>query len=278
MMTADLVDQFAAFQTAQALSPNTIARRRIALNGFARHIAPRGYGDATLTDVEAWIGTKRAAATRSVYQSDLIAFYKWAVKRDLLDTNPAAGVERVRRSKGLPKPLEPSDVPVVLGRGSPRMRWMVGLALYAGLRCAEIAGLRGEDVWRDGDNPVIVVRNGKGGKDRQVPIAVELAAILAKAPRRGPLFPGRDGAPVDPASVSRRLRRFLARAGVDATGHQLRHTFATTFAQRSHGDVLLLGQLLGHTSTSTTMGYVRLASGRGRDVIDGLYGTEMPAP
>jgi integrase len=154
------------------------------------------------------------------------------------------------------------------------MRWQVGLALYAGLRCAEIAALRGEDVWRTGDRTAVVVRHGKGGKDRVVPMAAELAAILRDAPTHGPLFPGRGGDPVHARAVSSRLRRHLLRCGVDATAHQLRHTFATTFAQRSP-DLYLLMRLMGHSSPSTTIGYIQLAAGQGRDVIDGLYG---PAP
>lgn len=222
-------------------------------------------------DLEEFLSTKPAARTRHAYRSDLRTFYAWAVKRDVLTVDPAAGLDSVKVPKALPRPLG-DEARSLLLHGDRVTRQMVALGLFAGLRCAEIAGLCGEDVWMHGDECTIVVRDGKGGKDRSIPMSSELREVLGKVSSSGPLFPGKNGRrTVTPGTVSARIRRHLARAGIDATPHQLRHTFGTAVARRSGGDVVLTATWMGHGSTDTTMGYIRLTAGRGREFIEDLY-------
>ena len=62
----------------------------------------------------------------------------------------------------------------------------------------------------------------------------------------------------------------LARCGVTATPHQLRHTFGTEFARVSNGNLVQLAALMGHDSIDTTMGYVGWA-GDGADAVGRMY-------
>lgn len=266
----DVIDQFSRYQRGCGFSEATVRRRRGTLEALERFLAPTALADASTMDLEEWLFAKRSARTRHAYRSDLRTFYAWAVKRNLLANNPAEGLDSVKLPKALPRPLGPEAVTLLL-HGSRKTRQMVALGLYAGMRCGEIAALAAEDVWLHADKPVVIIRNGKGGKDRMVPMSRELHELLVGIPTAGPIFPGRFGA-VRAATVSQRIRRHLAAAGITATPHQLRHTFGTAVARKSNGNVVLTGQLMGHESPTTTMGYIQLSDGRGREVIEGLYG------
>lgn len=267
-----VIEQFSAYQRGRGFSEATIKRRRLTLQALERFLAPKTWATATMMDLEEWLYTKPAARTRHAYRSDIRTFYAWAVKRDLLTADPSAGLDSIKVPKALPRPFG-DEAATMLLHGPLKTRQMVALGLYAGLRCAEIAALCAEDVWLHQDEPVLVVRDGKGGKDRVVPISGELRAVLGSLPTSGPLFPGRDGRrPVTSGTVSARIRRHLARAGIDGTPHQLRHTFGTAVARNSGGDVVLTASWMGHGSTDTTMGYIRLTAGRGREHIENLHG------
>jgi integrase/recombinase XerD len=246
-----VIDDFSAYQQVCSFSPLTILRRRKSLSLFLRHIAPRDFADATVDDIEAWLATKEKATTRYTYLADLRSFYKWAVKRGHLEFNPAAEVDTVRKPRSLPKPLG-SNVLSVISRGRLRTRQMAALGLFAGLRCAEIANLRGDDI--DVPHGVLIVRHGKGDKDRVVPLHPELVRLLEGVPSSGWLFT-RNGRPIQPGSVSRTLKEHLHRCGIEATAHQLRHTFGTELARQMGGNLLAVARLMGHSSTETTKGY-----------------------
>jgi site-specific recombinase XerD len=267
-----VIEQFGRYQRGRGFSDATIKRRTLTLRSLQRFLEPKTLGQATTMDLEEFLAAKPAARTRHAYRSDIRTFYAWAVRRDLLTANPASGLESVKVPKSLPRPLADEAARSLLLHGDRVTRQMVALGLFAGLRCAEIASLCAEDVWIHGDECTVVVRDGKGAKDRSIPMSSELRDILGKVPNSGPLFPGKNGRrTVVPGTVSARIRRHLARAGIDGVPHQLRHTFGTAVARRSGGDVVLTASWMGHGSTDTTMGYIRLTAGRGREFIECLF-------
>jgi integrase/recombinase XerD len=266
-----VIELFAQHQLFRGFSLRTVQRRTTTLRQFQRFLEPATLGDATARHVEQFLSAKPAARTRHAYRSDLRVFYHWAVDRGLVTADPAAKVESIKVPKGLPRPIDTAAAAATLRWGSLRTRRMVGLALFAGLRCCEIAALHAEDVWVHADSPVVVVRNGKGGRDRVVPIHPELGLLLADLSPAGPLFPGRAGETVRPASVSSTISRHLHLSGLNATPHQLRHTFGTELARVSGGDMVFTAELMGHASMNTTMGYVRLATGGGADIVGQMY-------
>jgi integrase/recombinase XerD len=267
-----VVDQFSAYQRGCDFSEATIKRRRLTLRSLALFWAPKRYSELTTMEIEEWLGRFPSARTRAAYRSDVRMFYEWACDRDVFAVNPAAKVGKVRVPKSLPRPLGP-EAQALLYSGNRKTRQMVALALLAGLRCGEIAVLCAEDVWLHHENAVVVVRDGKGGKDRSIPVSAELREALGRLPASGPLFPGQKGRrTLAPGTVSARISRHLRRHGIDGTPHQLRHSFGTAAAQNTGGDVVLVGGWMGHESAATTMGYIRLEAGRGRQFIENLYG------
>lgn len=267
-----MIDQFVKHQQYRGLSASTIRRRRNVLGQLAAHLEPLGLERATRDHLETFIGSKATPRTKHAYRSDLRVFYAWAVSHELMTADPARLLDSIRVPKPLPRPLDPKTARGLLWYGTIHVRRMVGLAMFAGLRCFEIAGLDGGDVWRHHTPAVIVVRNGKGSKDRAVPLHVELRDLLDGVPASGPVFPSPSGnRSLRPASISRAITRHMQACGVEATPHQLRHSFITGIAAASDGNMVLTAELAGHESMNTTLGYVRLAHAGGADVVSRIY-------
>lgn len=265
-----ILDNFDTYQLTRGFSPLTIKRRRSTLTRFCGFIRPKRLDRAVLGDVEDFLSMFRAPRTRHAYKSDLSSFFTWAVTRDLLPANPVAKVDPVKIPRSLPRPLGP-EVEVALLTGARRVRQMVGLGLYAGLRCAEIAALDVSDIADWSTPPNIVVRGGKGGRDRVVPLHPALAELLYARPKAGPMFPNRQGQPVLAASVSQTIRRHLQRCGMPhATPHQLRHSFATEMTRRARGDVFTVATVMGHSSVNDTMKYAGW-SGAAADIVAAMF-------
>lgn len=256
----ELLPLFVAYQLYRGFSPATIKRRSTSLGAFGRFLSPRSAREATTEQAQEFLSTFRTAATRYAYRADLAAFYRWAHRRDLVKSNPLELVDPVKVPKTLPRPVPADMVPALITACSdPDVQLMVALAAYAGLRRAEIATLSMADVTHD----TIVIRNGKGAKDRMIPLHPRLRLMLAG--RRGQLFD------VSKNSVGRRVAEHLRACGVDATCHQLRHTFGTELARLTHGDLLLVGSLMGHECTDTTKGYTAFDSSRSASAVAELY-------
>lgn len=266
-----IVEQFAQHQAYRGLSARTITRRTGTLEQFARFIAPLQIIRATRQHIEQFLATKIEARTRHAYRSDLRMFFAWAHDAGLVEIDPAVRLASIRVPRTLPRPISREAAIQMLWSGSLKVRRMVGLAMFAGLRVFEIAQLDASDVWVGARPPVVVVRNGKGGKDRSVPMHPLLVELMHGLPSAGPVFRGRMGANMLAHSVGVAIRNHMRRCGIDGTPHQLRATFGTELASVSGGDMVLTADLMGHSSMSTTMGYVRLVRSDESGVVSRMF-------
>lgn len=257
-----LVEGFLANQAMRGMAKQTIRRRRWTLTTFVGEIAPRRSAEATTTDVERFLSQRPTPATRRALLGDLRAFYRWGLSRAMLEVDPTGPVETPRVPKRLPTPLTRDELSRAWYAASWDVRVLIGLGASAGLRVSEMAALHTNDV--DLDSRVLVVRNGKGGKDRTVPMHHGLVDVLRHcAP--GPITPYTNG-----GSISNRIRAHFRPLGIHKRAHDLRATFATEAARVSGGNMVLVAQLMGHESMATTQRYVALTSA-GWDVVDRLY-------
>jgi len=143
-----------------------------------------------------------------------------------------------------------------------RDRAMFELMYSSGLRCAEIAGLDMVDL--DLENRELIVRRGKFGKDRIVPLSEPAAAFLrrylaGREKKDGPVFPGARGR-IAANTVGHRFRDLLKRAGLArprVSAHSVRHSTATHLLE--HGaPIRYVQELLGHESIKTTVRYTHM--------------------
>ncbi|MEZ5298304.1 MAG: tyrosine-type recombinase/integrase, partial [Ilumatobacteraceae bacterium] len=232
----------------------TVRRRRWALASLVEQLGGRPILETTRDDIEAVMALHRDAQTRYCARSDLRQFFKWAIGRDLTDANPTDRVDSPRLPKRAATPLTRDELARVIANATPYQRLCVVLGAYAGLRVSEIGALRYEDIRRD--EGILVVRGGKGNKDRVVPLAARIVDELDRD-GTGPIFDLRTSNRTHRGqSIAAAIRRAFERAGVDARPHDLRHTFGTEAARVSNGNVVLVAQLMGHASVQTTQRYI----------------------
>lgn len=175
--------------------------------------------------------------------------------------------------KRIPDILTPDQVSQVINQ-TKQLRYQVFfMALYSmGLRLSEGLNLTVHDI--DKATMLVHVRNGKGGKDRMVPIP-ELTLIALrrywKTHRHTSLiFPGahtKTPTPMDKGSVQKALKRVMQDCSIhkNISPHSLRHCFATHLLEQGL-DLRSLQQLLGHASLNTTARYTQLTKVKLRDM------------
>lgn len=235
-------------------SAGTVRQRRHYLRRFAA-TNPEPYA-VTTDSLVAFLGNPAwGPESRKSARSTLASFYTWAHRTGRTSRDLAAHLPRVRTGSGTPRPIPREVADAALEGLDGRCRLMLMLALFAGLRCCEIARLRWEDI--DGDRIRV---HGKGGKVRVVPVHPALAPHLVSG--AGWIFPGPRGH-LSAAHVSKLLSRAL---GGRWTGHTLRHAFATR-ALAATGDLRSVQILLGHSSPTTTARYTAVADERLAEVV-----------
>ena len=172
-----------------------------------------------------------------------------------------------KRPKTLPSVLSPDEVLRLLDAATPpRDRVLLQVAYGCGLRLNELLHLRVTDI--DSARMVIHVRQGKGAKDRLVPLSLrllqELRAYWRVCRPRTWLFPGHkaDGT-MTGSNIQRRFGRLVKQVVLNkhCSIHTLRHSYATHLLEAGV-DVLTLKALLGHSSLQTTARYLHVSTQR----------------
>lgn len=146
-----------------------------------------------------------------------------------------------------------------------KARTFLMVAYGSGLRLSELCHLRVADIDSHVDRMCIRVRQGKGGKDRYVPLEQDMLQVLRSwwhiAHPRCWLFGGTSDATqaLCPKTAQRWYRSACARAGITKRGgiHALRHAYATHLLEAGY-DLYSLQQWLGHKQVSTTTRYLHL--------------------
>lgn len=170
-----------------------------------------------------------------------------------------------KRPKKLPCVFSPEEVVQLLAAAKPGRERMLLQTTYAcGMRLGEITRFEVSHI--DSARMVVHIHQGKGAKDRLVPLSPRLLEELRSywrcyRPTRW-LFPNaHQTGPLCDGSVQRLFQRARKRAGISkpASMHTLRHSFATHLLEAGV-DVLTLQKLLGHRQLSTTALYLHLRS------------------
>jgi integrase/recombinase XerD len=172
----------------------------------------------------------------------------------------------------LVRPRHPQKLPVVLSLrevrsllalvANPTARMCLQLIYACGLRLREGTQLQVSDI--DAQRMLVRVRQGKGGKDRFVPLAPRVLELLrAYWQRQRPrpwLFPARDPRmPLPATTLQKTFTRVVRQSGLakEASIHTLRHSYATHLLERGVS-LRVIQELLGHQSPRTTARYTHL--------------------
>ena len=197
-------------------------------------------------------GELRAASSLSQEASHLRSFGRWAMMQGLSGRNPADWIPKIRQKHAAPTQVPETGLWRAMHEAHEDMRRMIALGAMAGLRAAEIAAIQWSDL--DQGNGVLWVREGKGGKDRSVPLSAGLLAELGH-PGEGPII----GKRMTAKAVSQAIGRYLRSRDVDYTAHKLRARYATRFLAAT-GDLAAAAEALGHSDLSSIGRYVIASS------------------
>ncbi len=238
-------------------------------------------------------------ATLARKLATLRSFYKFLVKRGLVESNPVMLVRTPKQERKLPRILEYEEVKRLL-ETPPADSWLgardraIMETLYStGIRVSELVALNMGDI--DFLGEVIHVR-GKGKKERIAPIGTSALQAIQhymefrnKRSQSNPdfdakvLFVNKHGGRLSTRSVRRKMDKYLKIAGLDPSisPHTLRHSFATHMLNNG-ADLRSVQELLGHQSLSTTQIYTHLNTKKLKDVYDGAHPrenqTQQPSP
>jgi site-specific recombinase XerD len=209
---------------------------------------------------------KLSAVTRKRKLASIRGFLKFCKDNQIIYGNPADTIEGPIREERDPAILLKTEYKALLQVAGehPRDFAIVMLFLQTGLRVSELVNLKLSDV--DLASKEITVRQGKGRKDRVVPLVGQaltaLKAYLAVRDQRSDyeqVFLARNGTSMDPRTVRYRIKKYYEAAGIKkkASVHTLRHTFAT---HQIHNGLKInqLKEVLGHRQMETTYKYIHL--------------------
>lgn len=225
----------------------------------------------------------------------LQAWFKWLTKQNHILYNPAADLDLPTRPKALPKGLLSvaqiegllNGCDVTTSEGI-RMRAMLETLYSTGIRRFELAGLKLFDI--DIERGALMVRQGKGAKDRLVPVGDRACAWLDKYLREVRpelatggdgyiLFLDDDGRGFDPGRLGDQVKRHLTAAGVTHAGacHLFRVACATHMLENG-ADIRFIQSLLGHAKLDTTQIYTQVSLAKLKEVHAATHPARLTRP
>ncbi len=285
-MQAEIEAFAAALGKASRAADNTVASYRRDLYDFRRFLLERGAALGANSD-EVDLGALGADHIRK-YMADLMkrlrrstvqrrlfaikAFLRWRETYAEVPS-PARALRAPRAQRRLPSILPERDMRSLIEAGDEdtrpaaiRDRAILEVLYSSGLRVSELVGLD----WRDIDDEVgmVLVRSGKGNKDRLVPMG-EPALDALKAWRRampkgwemnGPVITNLRGGRLSTRAVENILARRIVETGLSSplTPHGVRHCFATHMLNAG-ADLRSIQEMLGHASLATTQRYTHVS-------------------
>ncbi len=207
--------------------------------------------------------------TINCYLDSIRSFYEYLGEgEDLEIANPVKSGYCLRLSKPLPRFLKDQEVSGFLEKlEGPRDRAMFLLMLRCGLRVEEVASLTlGALDLRRGS---LLVRSGKGAKDRMVYVSPDAhAALTCYLKERSGLKPKSvflvergvcKGKPISVRGIQKRMEYYAGISGLRVSCHHLRHTMATQLLN-ADADITIIQDLLGHSRIATTQRYCKVSN------------------
>ena len=239
-------------------------------------------------------GTALTVSTQKHWLIAVANFFSWLTKEGLILYNPASDLELPRSEFRLPKTiLSAAEVEAVLN--VPDLTESQGLrdravleTLYStGIRRQELCNLNLGDL--DCDRGLIRVEQGKGHKDRFVPVGeraikwiekylVEVRPLLCPSLNEHALFLNTEGRRIGPGRLGSHVGDLIRKAAIGKQGscHLFRHTMATLLIEGGCPQVYVQ-QILGHSRADTTAVYTHLSLRAVKEAHARFHPAKLPA-
>ena len=215
-------------------------------------------------------GLRRTGTTRARKMASIRHFLKFLKENDVIAGNPAETIPRVRKEEKDPAVLFKNEYKALLfeAQGNRRDYAILLTFLKSGIRESELADLQIDDV--DFLHNELTVREGKGKKERTIPLMPELKTALGRYVGERDqqenvvdvetFFLAKNGTSLNPSSIRKLVKKYYTKAGVRKSGvHTLRHTFSAHNVNNGMG-IADLQKVLGHKKKETTLKYIHVVN------------------
>ncbi len=264
MLKADLLKKAKQKLRIRNYSEQTIASYLSAINHFANWLIMKKVTHVSDECVEKYLYHLKQAEKRSISSmKQTIASLKF-IYTDILNQDiPDSLQVRFRKEEKIPVVLSESEVAKIFNEITNLKHKAILMTIYSsGLRLNELLSLQIKDI--DFDRDLIIIKQGKGRKDRQSVLSQSLKELLNQyygeyRPKEY-VFEGQKGGKYSPSSVQAIMKRAVKKVGIKkhATVHTLRHSFATHLLENGT-DIRFIQELLGHKRLETTQIYTHIS-------------------
>ena len=259
-----------AYLERRRFSAHTVASYTIDLRLFFTEVTVP-LTQVSFREVDQFVETQhqhgRAWATINRRLNALKHFFDFCLDQQLVGGNPVKPSHFVRRGRPLPKALSREQVQRLFSHiDHPMDRALFLVMLRCGLRVSEAAHLKLEQI--DWEQQALQIDQGKGRKDRRVYMSPDVIASLQQCLEQHPgerahgfVFWNRKrpARPLSVKAIQKKMERYTNVAGITASCHSLRHTFASNLLE--HGaEVVTIRDFLGHSQIASSERYAKVSS------------------
>jgi site-specific recombinase XerD len=289
------IDNFLNYMKVEKIaSPSTIYGYRKEVGKFIDYI-----NSVNITDINL-ISTSTirqyfyySKENRSLCQSSISkiiatikSFFNYLEEEEIIIKNPARKIRVPKKIYRIPSVMSKYEIDLIIKsvdfaplrcrKNSTRDKLILSLLYYTGIRKSELLNLNWTDI--NLSKSSVIIRRGKGGKDRLIPLHKEVTILLDKyLDERLPLktealIIGEQGKRMCKGSFRELLKMYLTLSGLKRKGysaHSFRHTFATHLIEAGV-DLFKVQKLLGHASLDTTKIYINFNSSQMAKAVDRL--------
>lgn len=275
-------------------SPLTIYDYRLELEKFVHHLLKNNVTDinsvsiSTIRSYIYHIKDVRNLSNTSIHKKIAIlkSFFNFLAEEEIVLKNPAIRIKTPKKEVSAPRLISKFEINKIIGSvkfAPPRCRknyirdkLLLSTLYYTGIRRSELLNLNWSDL--NLEKSTLTVRNGKGKKDRVIPLHPMVQKLLDEyldqmlPLRTNALFVGESGRRLCKNSFYCLIRMYFKLSGLGSKGytaHSFRHSFATHLIE-SGADIFKVQKLLGHSSLDSTKIYVTFYSRSLADTISNL--------
>jgi len=245
--------------------------RKLALWFTTANQEPWDVGRVTVRDVadfREYLKSEKRQAVSTINRNlaSIRKYFKYLTEVGHIEVNPTLGIKVLKKQQTAPQGLSRAEIRKLLRevelRGDIRSKAVFSIILYTGCRLSDLVNLELSDIMLSERSGSCVFRNGKGNKQRSVPLPLQARKAVSDYLEVRPpvstdkLFIGERGA-LNSRGIQSIFEKYRAITGIENLHcHVLRHSFSHTFLSQN-GNLVQLAQILGHESLNTTAIYTK---------------------